>query len=83
VIFYYLVRDVVLGADCSYRPGRTYVDEVFRYSRDAQLRADQCNHFCGVPGVCYVVLPHDDNAPLPLDYFEPKKAPVYERVLVG
>ena len=83
MVFYYIMRDVCAGADCSYRPGRTYIDEVYRYSDEARRRAEQYNRHCNVPGVCYVVLPHSDTEPLPMDYFEPARAPKYERVLVG
>ena len=82
MIFYYIMRDVVRGSDCSYRPGRTYIDEVYRYPDEARRRAEQCNRHCGVAGVCYVVLPHSDTKPLPMDYFEPKQPVRLERVLV-
>lgn len=75
MVFYYVMREVCAGADCSYRPGRTYIDEVYRYSDQAQAACDKYNSFCHVAGVHYTVLPHSDTEPLPIDYFEPAKRP--------
>jgi len=82
MIAYYIMRDVEPGAVCSYRRGRTYVDEVYRTAEAAQRRVDCYNHFAAVEGIRYVVLPHSDTTALPFDYFEPQRAPKLERVFV-
>lgn len=78
MVHYYIMRDVAAGADCSHRPGRTYIDEVYRYSEDARRAADRYNQFCHVEGVRYIVLPHRDDTPWPMDYFDPHRAPKLE-----
>ncbi len=72
MVFYYLVRDVVRGADCSYRPGRTLLDSgsIMRDRAAAQRHADRYNECCHVAGVFYLVVPHDDNTPFDCDYYE-------------
>ena len=82
MIFYYLMRDVDRGADCSYQPGRTYIDEVFRTADEADRRADQCNRHTHVDGVRYCVVTQDDRQPIQMDYYEPAKVR-HERVMVG
>jgi hypothetical protein len=72
MVVYYLVRDVVRGTDCSYKAGRTLLngDSVYADRWAAQSRADVYNAHCHVPGVCYLVLPHDENVPVDADHYE-------------
>lgn len=72
MVFYYIVRDVVRGADCSYKPGRTLLNNgpVNRYREDAQRACDRYNQFCHVAGVCYLVIPHRDDKVFVCDYYE-------------
>jgi hypothetical protein len=72
MVFYYLVRDVVIGSNCSYKPGRTLLNNgpINRQRETAQATADTYNAHCHVPGVCYLVVPHDDSQPFGCDYFE-------------
>jgi hypothetical protein len=70
MVFYYVVRDVVRGADCSYKPGRTLLDCVQRTPEKARELADRFNRHCHVAGVFYLVIPHDDGEPFSCDHFE-------------
>lgn len=70
MVFYYVVRDVVRGSDCSYKPGRTLLNCVQRTPEQARAIADRFNRFCNVPGVWYLVIPHDDGKPFECDFYE-------------
>lgn len=69
-IAYYVVRDVVRGANCSYPAGRTLLREVFQYPEDARRVVAEYNAHCQVPGVCYLVLPHDEEVLVEADHYE-------------
>ena len=70
-ILYYLVMDVVRGAACSMPAGRTLLrDAGYTDSHAAQSRADVYNAHCHVPGVYYLVLPHDECEPVQADHYE-------------
>lgn len=84
MVFYYLCRDVVRGANCSYPAGRTLLQEGgFRTPEEAQARADKYNQFCNVAGVFYLVIPHRDDKPFEADHYEGWKKCPYGIVLVG
>lgn len=70
--FYYLCRDVKPGAVCSYKPGRTLLNNapISRTHEAAQQYADTYNRHCHVDGVRYVVLPHDDTVAVVCDHYE-------------
>jgi hypothetical protein len=72
MIAYYIVRDVVRGASCSYPCGRTLCNSVagFRFSEDAQRVADSWNRACGVAGVAYLVMAHEETEEFPCDQLE-------------
>lgn len=84
MVFYYLCRDVVRGANCSYPAGRTLLYEgACRTREEAQQRADKYNRFCNVAGVFYLVVPHRDDTPFEADHYEGYQKCPYERVLIG
>ena len=78
MVLYYLVRDVVAGANCSYQAGRTLLREAgFRFSDEARRVADNYNRHCNVAGVCYLVLPHPEDKPVQADHYENGKPSDY------
>jgi hypothetical protein len=82
MITYYLIQEVAPGTITSERVGRTYFGEQYRTEAEAQRRVEQYNRHCSCDGMRYIVLPHSDREPLPIDYFKPE--PVrYETVLIG
>lgn len=70
MIAYYVVRDVVRGSNCSYPYGRTLCREVFKHLEQARSYVNIANASCNVPGVCYLVLPHEETQPVDADHYE-------------
>jgi hypothetical protein len=75
MIHYYIVRDVEPGAICSYKPGRTLLNNgpINRQQESAERVAERYNKFLACSGVRYVVVPHDDKEIFKCDYFENDK----------
>lgn len=72
MITYYVCRDVVRGAICSYKPGRTLLnrDGIFSDPDKARAAADLWNGKCSVAGVNYLVIPHRDDVVFECDHYE-------------
>lgn len=67
---YYIVRDVVRGANCSYPAGRCCLRDVYTCPDQARAAAALYNQKCNVPGVYYQSLGMRDDQDVPCDYFE-------------
>ena len=71
MVRYYLCRDVDRGANCSYKPGRTLLNDEpnFSFADDAQRMANRFNECCHVAGVHYLVVPWPEEKPFEADYY--------------